>query len=52
MTLPLMRWLILMLHHTAWGWCHDKSAKIIVGNIGTNKDTQLKDKWLLFYKGG
>ena len=27
----------------ARGWCHDKSAKIIVGNIGTNKDTQLKD---------
>lgn len=26
----------------ARGWCHDKSAKIIVGNIGTNKDTQLR----------
>ena len=34
----------------ARGWCHDKSAKIIVGNIGTNKDTQLKDKWLYSIK--
>lgn len=26
----------------ARGWCHNKSAKIIVGNTGTNKDAQLR----------
>mgnify|MGYP000452999208 CR=1 FL=1 len=50
MTLPLMRWLIFDATSYARGWCHDKSAKIIVGNIGTNKDTQLKDKWLYSIK--
>ena len=34
----------------ARGWCHNKSAKIIVGNTGTNKDAQLKDKWLYSIK--